>query len=43
MVIHAMLHLQGFDHESSAQAKDMEKRERIMALIGFGDPYANMR
>ena len=44
MVIHAMLHLQGFDHESSAQAKVMEKRERdIMALIGFGDPYANMR
>lgn len=40
LIIHAMLHLQGFDHESEADARTMEGRERmLMALLGFRDPY----
>ncbi|MBA2411170.1 MAG: rRNA maturation RNase YbeY [Gammaproteobacteria bacterium] len=40
MVVHGMLHLQGFDHQTDAQAQVMEAREtRIMAGMGFPDPY----
>ena len=41
LVIHGMLHLQGFDHERHADAAVMEARE-TMILAGFGlpDPYA---
>ncbi len=40
LVIHAMLHLQGFDHETDEDANIMEERERtLMNLLGFDDPY----
>jgi len=40
LVVHAMLHLQGYDHAHSAQAARMEAREvAILARLGFGDPY----
>jgi probable rRNA maturation factor len=40
LVIHGMLHLQGFDHERAADARRMETREtRLLALLGYADPY----
>ena len=41
LLVHGLLHLQGFDHERSDEAVLMERRERrILARLGFGDPYA---
>lgn len=41
LVIHAMLHLQGYDHAHGADAARMEAREvAILARLGFPDPYA---
>ena len=41
MLVHGLLHLQGFDHENARDAERMERRERtILARLGFGDPYA---
>lgn len=41
LVVHGMLHLQGFDHETDADAERMEVQERIiLARFGFADPYA---
>ncbi|MDR3351782.1 MAG: rRNA maturation RNase YbeY [Zoogloeaceae bacterium] len=40
LVIHGMLHLQGWDHESDAEAFRMEAREReILARLDYPDPY----
>jgi probable rRNA maturation factor len=40
MLIHGCLHLRGFDHETTAEARAMEEKERnLMALLGFADPY----
>ncbi|MCP4288628.1 MAG: rRNA maturation RNase YbeY [Gammaproteobacteria bacterium] len=40
MVIHGMLHLQGYDHQTSVQAEAMEQLEQeIMADLGYPDPY----
>jgi len=40
MVVHGMLHLQGYDHENDADAEEMESREvSIMKQLGFDDPY----
>ena len=45
LVVHGMLHLQGYDHETSEQdAEIMEQRERgILAALGYPDPYLNER
>jgi probable rRNA maturation factor len=41
MVVHGVLHLQGYDHETSAEAATMEEREReLLAALGFPDPYS---
>jgi probable rRNA maturation factor len=41
MVVHGMLHLQGFDHQAPKQAQAMEQLEReILAGLGYADPYA---
>ncbi len=41
LVIHGMLHLQGYDHEHAADAASMENRERkLLARFGLPDPYA---
>ena len=41
LVVHAMLHLQGYDHAGAADAARMEARERsILARLGYPDPYA---
>jgi probable rRNA maturation factor len=40
LVVHGMLHLQGFDHERAADARRMEAREvRVLTALGFADPY----
>lgn len=40
LVVHGMLHLQGYDHATGRQAHRMEHREtRIVTGLGFPDPY----
>lgn len=40
MVIHGILHLQGFDHIEGKKAQEMENLEtKIMQKLGFSDPY----
>ncbi len=40
LVIHGILHLQGFDHETDQDAQAMEAQEtRILTGLGFTDPY----
>jgi len=44
LVIHGMLHLQGFDHERDAEARRMEAREvRVLGRLGYRDPYQDRR
>ena len=41
LVVHGMLHLQGYDHEAEADALVMEKLETdILRGLGYADPYA---
>jgi probable rRNA maturation factor len=40
MVVHGLLHLQGYDHEDDGEAERMECRERlILKRLGYADPY----
>lgn len=40
LVVHGVLHLLGFEHESAADAAAMEAREvKILAGLGVPDPY----
>jgi probable rRNA maturation factor len=40
LTIHGVLHLLGYDHETDAQAEQMETLERrILAGLGISDPY----
>lgn len=41
LIVHGMLHLQGYDHETGAEdAARMEAMEReILARLGYPDPY----
>jgi probable rRNA maturation factor len=40
LVVHGVLHLLGYDHESAGEAKIMEGLERrILARLGVADPY----
>ena len=40
LLVHGVLHLQGYDHETERQARLMERREsRVVARLGFPDPY----
>ena len=40
LVAHGVLHLLGYDHESDAQADEMENLERaVLAGLGIPDPY----
>ena len=44
LVVHGVLHLQGYDHERAREAARMERRETaILARLGFADPYAQCR
>ncbi|MDH5393513.1 MAG: rRNA maturation RNase YbeY [Gammaproteobacteria bacterium] len=40
MLVHGMLHLQGYDHITEADADEMENLEiKILSQLGFDDPY----
>jgi probable rRNA maturation factor len=40
LVVHGVLHLQGYDHEHDADARIMERRETaIVTALGYPDPY----
>jgi len=40
LVIHGMLHLQGYDHQDPDEAETMENLEvHLLAELGFPDPY----
>jgi probable rRNA maturation factor len=42
LVVHGVLHAQGFDHEHDEEAEEMEQLERdIMEALGYPDPYAD--
>jgi probable rRNA maturation factor len=41
LVVHGMLHLQGYDHEQDDEAQIMEALESVIMLrLGYADPYA---
>lgn len=41
LVVHGVLHLQGFDHEDDADAEVMESLETcLLDGLGYSDPYA---
>lgn len=40
MVVHGLLHLQGYDHETEAEAQQMEMLEiEILGRLGYANPY----
>jgi probable rRNA maturation factor len=40
LVVHGVLHLQGYDHQAARAARTMERREtRIVTRLGFPDPH----
>ena len=42
LIVHGVLHLQGYDHVGDAEARIMEPLEsRIVAKLGYPDPYRN--
>ena len=44
MLVHGMLHLLGYDHETDAEAEKMEALEvRILAVCGLENPYKAQR
>lgn len=44
LIIHGMLHLIGYDHETEEEAAAMERREtEILHVMGIGDPYGEER
>ncbi|HEU4376772.1 MAG TPA: rRNA maturation RNase YbeY [Telluria sp.] len=41
LVVHGVLHAQGYDHENDEEANEMEQFERdILEALGYPDPYA---
>jgi probable rRNA maturation factor len=44
LLIHGVLHLQGFDHQNDADADDMEAREvRALARLSIDNPYTGYK
>ena len=42
LVVHGVLHAQGYDHEHDEEADEMEQFERdILESLGYPDPYAD--
>jgi probable rRNA maturation factor len=42
LVLHGVLHAQGHDHQTAAQERRMQARERaLLAGLGIDDPYAH--
>ena len=40
LLVHGVLHAQGWDHEKKREAEAMEAHETALAALGFDDPYA---
>ncbi len=41
LVVHGVLHAQGYDHENDIEANEMEALEtEVLARLGFGNPYS---
>ena len=41
LIVHGVLHAQGYDHETDEEAEEMEQLEtEILAALGFANPYA---
>ncbi len=41
LVVHGVLHAQGYDHEDDEEATEMEQLERdVLFALGYPDPYA---
>jgi len=41
LIVHGVLHAQGYDHEEETEAEEMEGIETdILVQLGFADPYA---
>jgi probable rRNA maturation factor len=41
LVVHGILHLRGYDHETKAEAHRMERAEiRLLRRLGLANPYA---
>ena len=44
LVVHGVLHLLGYDHESEPDARRMERREiSVLRALGFANPYRSIR
>ena len=44
LVVHGLLHLQGYDHVSERAARVMERREAgVVTRLGYPDPYGSGR
>lgn len=44
LVVHGVLHAQGYDHEDETEAKEMETLEaEILVSLGWPDPYRHER
>lgn len=42
LTVHGVLHMQGFEHETDAEAREMEALEvEILRRLRFNDPYAS--
>lgn len=42
LVVHGFLHLLGYDHETDAEAEQMERLEtEVLAVLGVPDPYGS--
>jgi len=40
LIVHGVLHAQGYDHEDAAEAEEMEALEaELLAALGFPNPY----
>jgi len=40
LIVHGVLHAQGYDHENDEEAQEMEQLEaEILATLGIADPY----
>lgn len=41
LIVHGVLHAQGYDHEDDEEATEMEQLERdVLFALGYPDPYA---